>query len=331
MLIDPKLTPIADDIFQLTLPLPFALNHVHCYLLRGDKGWSIVDTGINIQNNQSAWLDIFANNGIDMRDIEQIVLTHVHPDHFGMAGWLQGMGEMAGVHIPIYASEREEEMADIVWRQNYPDFNFGDWMITNGMPEAQGRDVAASMDNTRAMTMPYPNDLERISAGETIVMGNRTFEMIHTPGHADGHIVFYDADDQLMLSGDHILNKITPNIGLWSHSDPDPLGRYLGSLMDLLDYEVRLALPGHKTLIEDWRGRINELLGHHDARLAHIHDAITDGKRTPFAIAQVIFPAERFTAHEWRFAIAEVLAHLEYMKLKGEVVQKENQAIFDLA
>lgn len=330
MLIDPQLTPIADDIFQLRLPLPFALNHVNCYLLRGDDGWTIIDTGINIPNNQTAWLDVFANNNIDMRDIEQIVLTHVHPDHFGMAGWLQGMGEMAKVHIPVKATEREEEMADIVWRQNHPNFDFGDWMIENGMPEEQGRRVSSAQDNTRNMTLPYPNDLERISSGETLRMGNRDFEIIHTPGHADGHVVFYDADDQLMLSGDHILNKITPNIGLWNYSDPDPLGRYLGSLVDLLDYDVRLALPGHKTLIEDWRGRINDLLKHHDERLDHIRDAVANDNQTPFAIAQVIFPFEKFTPHEWRFAIAETLSHLEYLRVRGEVAKHESKSEFTL-
>jgi glyoxylase-like metal-dependent hydrolase (beta-lactamase superfamily II) len=144
-------------------------------------------------------------------------------------------------------------------------------------------------------------------------------------------MIFYDPDDKLLLSGDHVLMKITPNIGLWAESDPDPLGQFLDSLRQVRALDVRLALPGHKRLIEDWQGRIDELLTHHDIRLQNVLEAIENGQRSPYDIAGFIFETERFSIHEWRFAVAETFAHLEYLRRRGTITQIEGKRHFKLA
>src|SRR5690606_10099486 len=140
--------------------------------------------------------------------------------------------------------------------------------------------VADSMDDTYSMTLPHPPKMEHMHAGTTVQLGERSFQTIHAPGHSDGQILFYDAADHLLLSGDHVLMKITPNIGLWEHSDPDPLGHFMASIAELQALDVRLALPGHKKLIEDWRGRIDELLEHHEHRLTITLDALAQDRHT---------------------------------------------------
>ena len=173
------------------------------------------------------------------------------------------------------------------------------------------------MGDTHTMTLPHPPHLTHLLPDSMIEMGGRSFRAIHAPGHSDGQLLFYDADAQMILSGDQVLMKITPNIGLWSQSDPDPLGNFLASLESLQSLPVRVALPGHKDLIHDWSGRIGEILHHHMHRLEQVQTALADGHMTPYAITNEIFATSRFTPHEWRFALAETLAHLDYLQRRG--------------
>jgi glyoxylase-like metal-dependent hydrolase (beta-lactamase superfamily II) len=314
------LTQITDDIYQVRLPLPFALNIVNVYLLRDKAGWTIIDTGIHTPQGESTWRDVLHTLNIHPTHIRQIILTHVHPDHFGMAGWLQTLGADHNHHIPIYASPSEDEQIDVIWRNETGDF-FYQWLIENGMPDEFARKVADSMGNTRAMTLPHPPTVEHLAYDALVSMAGRSWQAIHSPGHSDGHLMFYDADSQLLLSGDHVLMHITPNIGLWSHTEADPLGRFMASLASLKDLSVVRALPGHKWHITDWQGRIEELIGHHEHRLGLVEAGIGKGDRTPYDITQTIFVTERFTPHEWRFAIAESLAHMEYLHHRRKLVQ----------
>lgn len=318
------LTPIADDIYQAQLPLPFALRIVNCYLLRGSAGWTIVDTGIHTPDGEATWRSIFNELNITPAQIEQIVLTHVHPDHFGMAGWLQALAAEAGRNIPVRTSPLENEQVNKAWRSSDAYETFADYLIKTGMPSEMAVTVTGRMGDTRAMTFPHPPEIDLIQPGTTLHLGERQFQTIHAPGHSDGQLLFYDMDDQLLLSGDHVLMKITPNIGLWRKSDPNPLANFLNSLRELAHLEVRLALPGHKILITDWRGRIEELLHHHAERLQHTLTALHEGATTPYTVSLSIFNTEHFSPHEWRFALAESLAHLEYLRLRGEIDRAEN-------
>jgi glyoxylase-like metal-dependent hydrolase (beta-lactamase superfamily II) len=144
-------------------------------------------------------------------------------------------------------------------------------------------------------------------------MAERTRQMIHAPGHADGQLIFYNVDERLLLSGDQVLTKITPNIGLWPTTEAEPVGRYLRSLTNLAQLEVRLALPGHGRLIEERQARLLELQRRYATRLTKMLDAVGDGA---LAIAQRIFDFGNFSDHEVRFAVAETL---EYLILQGDL------------
>lgn len=325
-----SVTPIAEDIYQVQLPLPFALRIVNCYLLRGPHGWTLVDSGLNTAEGRETWRQAFSTLGIGPADLEKIVLTHVHPDHFGMVGWLQGLAAEAGRTLPVYTSPREEQQARQVWWGNTLD-QFYSYLVAGGMPPPMAREVADGMTSTRDMTLPHPPALDTIQPGSTLTLGGREFRSIHAPGHSDGQLLFYDADDRLLLSGDHVLMKITPNIGLWSNSDPDPLGNFMQSLAALQKLDVRLALPGHKGLITDWCGRLQELIEHHQQRLEHTLEALADTDGTVYATAQRVFSIEHFTMHEWRFAIAETLAHLEYLRVRGQVTQQAGPPVLRFA
>lgn len=312
---------VADGIYQVRLPLPFALNSVNCYLLRGASGWTLVDTGINTEAGRETWRNTFDELNIKITDLEKIVLTHAHPDHFGLGGWLQNLAVEAKHHLPVYMSSRET----MPFWANKEQREFTDYLAITGVTHDVIDKVADSMVHTMNMTRPDISDLEQIHPGDTLQMGERTFQAIHTPGHSDGHLIFYDANDRLALSGDHVLMKITPNIGLWSWTDENPLDDFLTSLNSLQMLDVRLALPGHKNLITDWQGRLTELHDHHLMRLQTTLEAVEKGLSTAYQAAHHIFEPSRFTVHEWRFAVAETLAHLEYLRYRGQIIRETGE------
>lgn len=318
------ITAVADDIYQIQIPLPFALRIVNCYLLPGEAGWTIVDTGLNTSSARSAWQQAFTALDIRPRDIEQIVLTHTHPDHYGLAGWLvETCMDDGGQLPPVRMSALEAVQADKFWKVGEvlqrPFFTF--WQQC-GLADDMIQDIIDSTSHTRQRTFPHPAEHEIISLEEKIQLGERLLQPILTPGHSDGHLMFYDETDQLLLSGDHVLLKITPNISLWPGSHGNPLGAYLQSLSALQSLAVSLALPGHYPVIEDFHGRIQQISQHHKERLNLILEALTAPK-TVFEVSQTLFDHDKLSVHEMRFATAETLAHLEYLRSDGRVQQHD--------
>jgi glyoxylase-like metal-dependent hydrolase (beta-lactamase superfamily II) len=313
------LTQIAADIFQLRLPLPFALNHVNCYLLAGDRGWNIFDTGLNTPAGREGWQAAFAALEIGPGDIEQIILTHVHPDHYGMAGWLQEC-----CNAPVWMSPREAELSELVWKRSDLLGALPRMFGQAGVPPEIKEEIIAATGKTRQLTLPHPHTVKHLQPGATLTIGQRQLTALHAPGHSDGQLIFYDSADKVMLSGDQVLIKITPNIGLWPMTDPDPLGRYLTSLRELMALEVRLALPGHGPLINDWQGRLAELEQHHAKRLETMMANIDSAGLTPYQVSAYAFNLDRLSPHEVRFAVAETLAHLEYLVQQQHLRRREN-------
>ncbi|MCP5094968.1 MAG: MBL fold metallo-hydrolase [Chloroflexi bacterium] len=315
---------IEDGIYQLRLPLPFALNHVQCYLLRGDDGWTVLDTGLNTTAGRTGWQEAFAALQIAPGDVKQIIITHCHPDHYGLAGWLQEQCRAAEGVPPVFMSQQGITFANQVWKQHE---NQIEQMKTSfhqcGIPPKQAAIVANEVSVVALRTRPHPEFVHLLQPDSSIQMGNRTFKMIHAPGHADGQIIFYDVADRLLLCGDHVLNDITPHIGRWPNGNPNPLALYLNSLQNLLDLDVRLALPGHKTLITNWQERLNELLLHHDLRLQHTLDAIGNGA-TAFEVGQKVFGLGNLNVHNLRFAIVETLAHLDFLITQNRIGCRKN-------
>ena len=140
--------------------------------------------------------------------------------------------------------------------------------------------------------------------------------MIHTPGHSDFHFILHDEPRRLLFVGDHLLLKITPNIGLWSYTAPRPLQRYLDSIEGLRGLNVDLVFPGHGPLFHDLDGRVDELVLHHEERLSVMRESLEGGPATAFEVARRVF-ADELSDHQLRFALAETLAHLEHLVNDG--------------
>lgn len=308
---------VADGIYQVQLPLPFPLKIVNCYVLRDGAGWAIVDTGIHYGPGEAAWQNAFDQIGLQPAVITRIFLTHAHPDHYGMAGWLAQQSA-----APVYLSAGEQAFAERAWHNGAANETVSSsFFQAHGMPQGLAGQVQAAMAENRNMTLPWP-EITVLAAGTPIEIGGRLFQTIAAPGHSDEHLVFYCAEERLVLCGDAVLAKITPNVSCWPNGRPNPLADFLGSLALLGSLQVELALPGHGPLIREWNGRLGELRAHHAERLDVIERAAGAGK-SAFDVCCEVFPTSALSPHQLRFAIAETLAHLEYLVGAGRAERVE--------
>jgi glyoxylase-like metal-dependent hydrolase (beta-lactamase superfamily II) len=312
---------VAEGIYQVQLPLPFALRIVNCYLLRDGDGWAIVDCGLNYEPGQAAWRAVFEALGVEAGAVRRIILTHAHPDHYGMAGWLAAQSG-----APVLLSRTEQVFAEQVWGGGEPFYRATTaFFKRHGMPDDLAGAVFEQMAALRPMTQPMATTTA-LEPGARLRIGAREFLAISTPGHSDGHLAFYCAAERLLLCGDTVLTKITPNISLWPYGRPNPLADFLQTLDQLGEIAVDLALPGHGPLISDFSQRLGELRAHHQQRLRQVEERAGAGA-TAFEVCTSIFPTDVLTPHQIRFAMAETLAHLEYLVGTGELARLEQEPV----
>ncbi len=305
---------VSEGVYQVKLPVPFPLKFVASYLVEGREGWTVIDPGFDYPPAREAWEAGAAEAGLDLDgDVERIIVTHLHPDHIGLARWCE---ERSGA--PVWMLEGEIENARHLWDPERGTEDFVRYLMRNGM-DAQ---TAGATAGTTRLGVRLPERLLPLRAGDTIELGSGEARVVHTPGHSDFHFVLHDEQRRLLFAGDHLLLEITPNIGLWTYTAPHPLRRYLDSLEGLRGLEVDLVFPGHGPLFHDLDGRIDELLAHHEERLSVMLAAFDGRPLTPFEVARRVFPDD-LTDHQLRFALAETLAHLEYLADEGSVERLE--------
>ncbi len=316
---------IAPSIYQVLLPLPFALRIVNCYLIRDTEGWTIIDTGLHIPEGPQTWLQAFNDLNIRPGTLQRIILTHYHPDHYGLSGWLQSWhAEQGYPPPPVFISAIDGEQARIIFQSDGRQVSvLMDFFRRCGMPEDLAQLLTEDIQKLHRLLQPPPDRFHILSPGETLAVGDYRFHIIHTPGHSDGHLVFWDEASRILLCGDHVLQHITPNISQWPTTAANPLGRYIASLKQLESLPVQKALPGHGPIITDWQGRLQELQHHHEERLAHMYDAVQPSASV-YDVATQVFDFPSLSYHEMRFAIAETRAHLEHLVHLGELALSEN-------
>jgi glyoxylase-like metal-dependent hydrolase (beta-lactamase superfamily II) len=285
---------------------------VNAYLVEGAHGWSLVDAGLHTAEAEQALRAGLADAGIGLADVTRVFVTHLHPDHMGMAGTLERAGAEVLMHTPEIAAARR------TWSKGHEAIDATyDWFVRHGMP----REIDEGMRQAWIAMGERVDDLDHIGAvddGGSVDLGGRAARLRWTPGHTDYHAVLIDEREGVLFAGDHVLPRITPNIGLYPSSRDDPLGDFLGALAGLRDVPVNTVLPAHGDPFDDLAGRIDELLAHHAARLEATVVALGSRERDAYAIARTLFPVLR-SAHEERFALAETLAHLRHLERLGRV------------
>ena len=290
-------------IRRITCPLPTRPGHVHAYLLPGEDGWTLVDTGIGLPDAAEHW-------AAELEGIEvvRILVTHFHPDHIGAAA---DVAELTGA--PVHEGELDYAQARMVWGNPGWPQRIADWFLTHGVPRPIAEELIES-GSVYAPFIRYQPDPVLVAGGEHL----DGWELVDAPGHADGQLCLLK--DGVLVSADHLLGRISPTVGLWPESRPDPLGDYISSLERTIELAPRLALPGHGEPIENPVGRAHELIEHHRERLGVAQAALSETPRTGYDLSFELFGADLKAASR-RFAVAETLSHLERLVREERAVR----------
>jgi glyoxylase-like metal-dependent hydrolase (beta-lactamase superfamily II) len=321
---------VANGVYQFKVPMKHnPLGFTYSYFLKESK--TLIDTGIPDWGSFNALERQLSEQGTRIKDLERVIITHMHNDHVGLIEYIRQSVDVETIAHRI-AEERQLEQIRI-----YKD------MYRNTSEELQLMGGGSFQQFLSRFEHAFIEDSEPLRLdklledGDTIDLSGVKLKVIWTPGHAAEHICLHDTDRRILFSGDHVLPKITSQVSLHTWENRDPLRDYLNSLNKVKDLPVDLILPGHETNFTDLRGRVAQLLGHHEARLMEVKEALNSGKSTIFDVAGTIHwdsrPWKLMDFWTKRMAAAETYAHLVYLRNKGEVKEtvKENTLHYSLS
>jgi len=312
-----RLEPIADGVWWLRMPLPFALDHINLWLLEDGDAWTIVDTGIGLDEVRALWEQLLAGP-MGGRPVRRIVVTHFHPDHFGLAGWLH---ERTGARL---AMTRGEFLTGSLIQAD-ADHRYSDLQVAffrrHGLDEARLAPLARRGNVYRRVVTPPPARYRRLVDGETFRVGEHHWQVAIGTGHAPEHACLHCPSLGVLIAGDQILPRITPNVSLQAmEPEADPLRQFLDSVerFSALPADA-LVLPSHGLPFRGLHARLAELRAHHLARLDELAEAC-DRPRTAAELIPVLF-RRRLDSHQVMFAMGESLSHLVYLTTEGRLVR----------
>jgi glyoxylase-like metal-dependent hydrolase (beta-lactamase superfamily II) len=282
-------------IRRVTLPLPMRPGHVHAYLLPGDDGWTVVDTGVGLPDAKELWSEELERAG---GRVARIFVTHFHPDHVGAAA---DVHELTGA--PVYQGVLDYAQCELVWGNPAWPERLIDWFRLHGTPDDVTKELVGQGSAYRPFIRYQPDPI-LVEAGEQL----DGWELVPAAGHADGQLCLLK--DGVLVAADHLLSKISPTVGLWPASRADPLGDYLAALDATLELDPDVALPGHGEVVEDPAGRVRELQQHHRLRLEETVAALGELPRSGYELSLDLFGDDLKPAAR-RFAVAETLSHAE--------------------
>lgn len=308
---------ICKDLFRIEIPLPGSpLKFLNSYVIRSKDRNLVIDTGWN----RKECLDVMEAGlralGVDLNRTD-FFITHSHSDHFGLVSNL--LAETSKLYFNKPDADR--------YRAGFRWDDFLQFAHLNGYPEGELQKITKSHPGFRYRA-EEGLDFYILKEGDRLRIGEYLFECMEAPGHTRGHLCLYESDKKIFISGDHILDDITPNITLWS-DDWNPLKEYLWSLDKVSKLDIEVVLPGHRRVIRNSKERIEELRVHHERRLEEIISILRGGKMDAYQIASqmdwdiVCDSWDLFPSPQKWFAMGETLAHLKYLEEEGMIKKEE--------
>ncbi len=315
---------IPPGVVPIELPLPWELETVNAFLIPLPEGWLLLDSGIATPACFDALQRGLETAGIGWRDVRLIVITHVHPDHAGLASRAV---ELSGAPLWMHSEElrRLEVYADPerhASRQHHA-------LTLAGVPGEMQAQMTRVLSGLRpSFDLLHPERF--VADGDTVETAIGKLEFLWTPGHSPGHLCLYQRERRVLFSGDQMLELITPNIS-WE-PDRDALGQYLQSLRALQSREIETVLPSHGRPFTGHRGWVDRTIGHHEERCESIRAALAGESATAHQLTLRLWRRELSPLHH-HFAAFEILAHLEHMQRGGQLrsVPRDGALLWSLA
>ncbi len=310
---------VSPGVWLIRLPLPFPVATLNVYLVRGRGGYLLFDCGLKTRACREALAAALDVLGVRWKEIRQLVLTHIHPDHFGLAAEIRAR---SGAEVLMHRAEA-------AWMHRWGDPAYPEqhaaWLVAHGLPEEDADEIArASVGVAEFVEVIEADGL--LADGDRLAVDGGELEALWVPGHAPGLLTFYWAERRLYFSSDHIIEKITPNVSLLGDAPEDPLGDYLRSLVRVRPLAIDLILPSHGRPFSGHRALIAATEEHHRARCERMRAAVAGAPRTAYEVAEAEW-GPHLSPLAQRFAVAEALAHLEYLRRQGKVESRREGSV----
>ncbi len=305
---------VAAGVHWARLPLPMALDHVNIYLIDEGDGWTVIDTGMDTPQGRAAWEGLLAGP-LAGKPVTRVVVTHFHPDHVGLAGWLLSRPEAVGASLWmtrvgfLYAKSLQLDRWDEPPEEAVNFYRAAGY----GAAELERMKARAKYGFSRVCS-PLPVGFRRLIEGDVFTAGGRDWRILIGNGHAADHAVLWCEADGLVLAGDQILPRITSNIGVYpTEPEGDPLGDWLASCAYFAETlpEDAFVLPGHTEPFYGVRTRLAQLVTHHASAL-HALGTVLESPCRAIDCFEVLYD-RKITDQLLGFAIIEAVAHLNYM------------------
>ena len=308
---------VAEGLHWLRMPLPFSLAHINLWLLRDGDGWTLVDTGLGNEESMLIWERTFSGV-MGNAPVKHVVVTHMHPDHVGCAGWLSER-----FSVDLWMTRAEYTMCRLLVADTgrpAPDAGVGFYHAAGYPPDM--------LDNYRKIfglfgkfVTPLPDSYRRLYDGQKGPVGDQEWEVVVGRGHSPEHACFFNEELNLLISGDQILPVISSNVSVYpTEPEANPLKEWLESLAAIRDRipEDVLVLPAHGKPFRGAHERIDHLIGGHQRQLDALLDFCVEPRR-----AIDVFPAlyrRKITSDNLTFATGEAIAHLHYLMGDNKVL-----------
>ena len=306
---------VAEGVLWFRLPLPMKLDHVNVYALDEGDSWTVIDTGFASKKCKAIWQGMM-DGPLGGKPISRVVVTHHHPDHIGLAGWLKSdFGAELVTTRTAWLTARMLTL-DV---QEVPNAETLAFYKLSGMDaELYAKRATERPFNFADIVAPIPLGYTRIQEGEQIKMGGRTWDIHMGNGHAPEHATFWSQDDNLVLAGDQILSSISPNVGVYA-TEPmaDPIGEWLEACerLNLLVQDDHLVLGGHKLPFTGLPQRMRQLIENHHSALKRLEKYIEPPKSASECFSCLF--KRPIGEGEYGLALVESVAHLSHLYQTG--------------
>jgi glyoxylase-like metal-dependent hydrolase (beta-lactamase superfamily II) len=322
---EPEVEDLGGGVYRIPLPLPMdGLKAVNVYAITDPGGVDLIDAGIALVPAREQLTAGLRQIGYELGDIRNFFVTHIHIDHYSLAV------ELRRTFHSVVSLGEEERANLIATREMVHGSRIGFFSIETlrRLGASELATELAARDGQPPAIVDWEDPDRWVADGTDLDLRTRTLRAVHTPGHTRGHLIFHDAAASIMFAGDHVLPHITPSIGFEAAGNRMALRDYLSSLARTLTLPDARLLPAHGPVTGSTHERVNELLAHHDLRLAETHQAVLAGHATPYEVAKAI----RWTRRHRLFgdldvfsqvqAVNETAAHLEVLAARGQLTRE---------